>query len=67
MHRTKQQIAETPNGWLNRHTGKAYHSAFAALRAVKRADSRVKVGAVTVIEWVALTDCGRIAVQTISR
>lgn len=65
MHKTTNTIAELPAGWLNRHTGRYYASAAQAHAAVLRADRKVKVGAITVINWLPLTTTGTAAIRAI--
>lgn len=65
MNKTTNTIVELPNGWLNRHTGCHYDSAAQAHAAVLRADRKVKIGAITLINWLPLTVTGAAAIRAL--
>lgn len=65
MHKTLNTIRELPTGWLNQHTGRYYSTAATAYAAVLRADRKVKVGAITTINWEPQTSVGTAAVRAL--
>lgn len=62
------RVLETKTGWLNKHTGQTYKTAFGAQKAIKKDAKRLSANGrtvITTIEWETTTFFGKYVVSAI--